>query len=52
MIAARAAIAGAVVDASYVYGSSIRFRDITSGNNGAPCLSGFDLCTGRGSWLG
>ena len=50
MVAARAAVAGAVVDAAYVYGNSITFRDITSGNNGASCLVGFDLVTGRGSW--
>ncbi len=49
--AGRAAVSGAVVNSAYVYGSSITFRDITSGNNGAPCLSGFDLCTGRGSWI-
>jgi subtilase family serine protease len=52
MWAGRAAVAGAVVDATYVYGNSIGYRDITSGNNGAPCLVGFDLCTGRGSWVG
>jgi hypothetical protein len=52
MWAARAADAGSVVDASYVYGSSISFRDIMSGNNGASCLVGYDLVTGRGSWLG
>jgi hypothetical protein len=52
MWAARAAAAGATVDAGYVYGSSITFRDITSGNNGASCLLGYDLCSGRGSWLG
>jgi subtilase family serine protease len=51
MIAARAAIAGVVVNAAYVYSNSINYRDITSGNNGAPCLVGFDLCTGRGSWI-
>jgi subtilase family serine protease len=50
MWAGRAAVAGAVVNSGYVYGSSIPFRDITSGNNGAPCLVGFDLCSGRGSW--
>jgi len=49
MLAARSADAGAFVNAAYVYGSSIKYRDITSGNNGAPCLVGFDLCTGRGS---
>ncbi len=50
MWAARSAVSGAVVNASYVYGNSITYRDITSGNNGASCLSGYDLVTGRGSW--
>jgi subtilase family serine protease len=53
MWAARSADSSAtLVNAAYVYGSSITFRDITSGNNGAPCLVGYDLCTGRGSWTG
>ncbi len=52
MWAARSAVAGKVVNSAYVYGSSITYRDITSGNNGAPCLVGYDLCTGRGSWIG
>jgi subtilase family serine protease len=52
MWAGRAAVSGATVNSSYVYGSSIKFRDITKGNNGASCLVGFDLCTGRGSWVG
>jgi subtilase family serine protease len=52
MWAARSADAGAVVDAAYVYGNSIAFRDIISGNNGASCLNGYDLCSGRGSWTG
>jgi subtilase family serine protease len=52
MLAARSATAAAVVNAAYVYGSSITFRDITSGSNGASCLVGYDLCTGRGSWIG
>jgi len=52
MWAARSADAGVVVNAAYVYGSNIAFRDITSGNNGAACLTGFDLCSGRGSWTG
>ena len=52
MWAGRAADAGAVVNSAYVYGNNISFRDITSGNNGAPCLVGYDLCTGRGSWTG
>lgn len=50
--AARSADTGAVVNAGYIYGSSITFRDITAGNNGNPCLTGFDLVTGRGSWTG
>jgi subtilase family serine protease len=50
--AARAADAGIVVDASVVYSSTLTYRDITVGNNGAPCLVGYDLCSGRGSWIG
>ena len=52
MWAGRSADAGVVVNAGYVYASNIAFRDITSGNNGAPCLVGYDLCTGLGSWTG
>jgi subtilase family serine protease len=52
MWAARSATASIVVDAAFVYGAAITYRDITSGNNGAPCLVGYDLCTGRGSWIG
>jgi subtilase family serine protease len=52
MWAGRAAIAGTVVDSAAVYGNGIVFRDIVSGNNGASCLVGYDLCSGRGSWTG
>lgn len=52
MWAARSSVAGTVVNSAYVYGSSISYRDITAGNNGASCLVGYDLCTGRGSWIG
>jgi subtilase family serine protease len=52
MWAARSAVAGTTVNSAYVYGNGITFRDITSGNNGASCLVGFDLCSGRGSWTG
>lgn len=52
MWAARSADAAVVVNSSYVYGTSIGYRDVTSGNNGAACLVGYDLCTGRGSWVG
>ena len=51
MWAGRAAVSGVAVDSAYVYGTSITYRDITSDNNGAACLVGFDLCSGRGSWL-
>jgi len=53
MWAARAAASSAsVVNSAYVYGNSISYRDITSGNNGASTLVGYDLVTGRGSWIG
>ncbi len=57
MWAARAADSGKQITASTVYpgsGTSLNFsfRDITSGNNGASCLTGFDLCSGLGSWTG
>jgi subtilase family serine protease len=52
MWAAQSAVAGAVVNAAYVYGNNITYRDITSGNNGFACLVGYDLVTGRGSWTG
>jgi len=52
MWAGRSAVAGVVVDSAYVYGNNnITYRDITSGNNGASCLVGYDLCSGRGSWI-
>jgi subtilase family serine protease len=52
MWAARSADTGAVVDARYVYGNSIAYRDIAVGNNGVSCLTGLDLVTGRGSCIG
>jgi subtilase family serine protease len=52
MWAGRSAAAGALVNSAYVYGNSITYRDITSGNNGASALTGYDLVTGRGSWIG
>ncbi len=51
MAAGHAAVRGTVVDSTFVYGSGGSYRDITSGNNGAACLVGYDLCTGRGAWL-
>jgi hypothetical protein len=52
MWAARAAVAGLVIDADTLYASPspIPFRDITAGTNGLPALPGFDLVTGLGSW--
>lgn len=52
MWAARSAAAGVVVNPTTIYGSAITYRDITVGNNGAPALTGYDLATGRGSWIG
>ncbi|MGZ4317631.1 MAG: S53 family peptidase, partial [Gaiellaceae bacterium] len=52
MWAGRSAVAGTVVNSAYVYGNSITYRDILSGNNGASALTGYDLVTGRGSWTG
>ncbi|MGE5251395.1 MAG: hypothetical protein ACM3QS_14420 [Bacteroidota bacterium] len=52
MWAARSAVSGQIVNAAYVYGSSITYRDITAGGNQAGCLVGYDMCSGRGSWIG
>jgi hypothetical protein len=52
MWAARSADYGHLVNAAYVYGNTITYRDITSGNNGNQCLAGYDLVTGQGSWIG
>jgi subtilase family serine protease len=53
MWAGRSAVAGSVVNAGYVYANNISYRDITSGSNGsASCRVGYDLVTGRGSWVG
>jgi subtilase family serine protease len=51
MAAAHAAVRGIVVDSAFVYGSGGTYRDVMTGNNGAVCLAGYDLCTGRGAWL-
>jgi subtilase family serine protease len=52
MAAARAATTGLVVGPDTVYGNTMTFRDITQGFNGAFCTPGYDLCSGRGSWVG
>ena len=40
------------MNAEYVYASpaNIPFRDITSGSNGYPASTGYDLATGLGAW--
>jgi hypothetical protein len=51
MIAGRAALTGGPVNASTIYAlTAASVRDITVGNNGAACRTGFDLCSGVGSW--
>lgn len=50
MWAAESAVNSLAVSSATVYGTTIPFRDITTGNNGAPALVGYDLATGRGSW--
>ncbi len=53
MWAARSADSSAtLVNAAYVYGNNITYRDVTSGGNTAGCLVGYDMCSGRGSWTG
>lgn len=52
LFAARAAIRGAVVNVTYVYGNNIQYRDIVTGSNGFQCKIGLDLVTGLGSWIG
>jgi subtilase family serine protease len=49
--AARAADAGIVVNAATIYASTITYRGVTGGGNGAQCLAGYNLCAGRGSWI-
>lgn len=50
--AARSADAGIVITASVIYSATISYRTITGGGNGEPCLPVYNLCAGRGSWLG
>ena len=52
MLAGRAAVSGVQLTPAFIYANNITYRDITAGNNGAACLVGFDLCSGRGSWTG
>jgi hypothetical protein len=51
VFAARAAVAGGMMDSAKIYGAGApKLRDITSGNNGAPAKVGYDMASGRGSW--
>lgn len=50
--AARSADAGIVINASVIYSTAITYRPITGGGNGEPCLPIYNLCAGRGSWIG
>ncbi len=50
MIAAHAAETGAHVDATFVYGGTIKVYNVSAGSNGHPCKIGYNLCTGLGSW--
>lgn len=52
VIAARAAITGTTLNAKRLYSTTYTFRDIVIGGDGNSCAVGFDLCSGRGSWIG
>ena len=50
--AARAADAGIVINASVIYSATITYRTVTGGGTREPCLPVYNLCAGRGSWIG
>ena len=50
LMTGRSAISAVHVNAAYVYGSSIKLYNVTTGWNGHPCKTGYNLCTGLGSW--
>jgi subtilase family serine protease len=52
IFAGRAAAFGGRVNAKTIYGDKLTFRDIVSGGPGNSCAVGFDLCSGRGAWIG
>ncbi|MEX2393578.1 MAG: S53 family peptidase [Actinomycetota bacterium] len=59
MFAGRAAVSGLEVDEELIYSDTLTFKDITRGHtldlnaeNGFPCTVGYDLCSGRGVWIG
>jgi subtilase family serine protease len=50
MLASHAAETATLVNAADVYGTSLKIYNVTSGSNGHPCETGYNLCTGLGSW--
>ena len=52
MVAARAAATGTALNATAVYGTKLGLRDVTAGGNALGCKTGYDLCSGRGTWTG
>ena len=50
MVAGRAAASAAHVDATTLYGGKLSLYNVTTGSNGHPCETGYNLCTGLGSW--
>jgi subtilase family serine protease len=52
LVAARAAGSKNLVTQNLVYGDQLKYRDVLRGNNGFPCTAGYDVVTGRGTWIG
>lgn len=50
MVAAHATETAKALNATAVYGGTLKVYDVTSGSNGHACTVGYDLCTGVGSW--
>jgi len=51
VVAATTVDNGVTLTPAMIYGSTMSWRDVTAGTNGAPCRTGYDLCSGRGTWL-
>jgi len=51
VVAATTVDNGVTLTPAMIYGSTMSWRDVTAGTNGAPCRTGYDLCSGRGAWL-
>jgi len=51
VVAAMSVDNNTVLTPATLYGSTMTWRDVTAGTNGAPCRTGYDLCSGRGAWL-